>query len=29
MALPADMFSQLTYKDDPVEVEIIIKTKEE
>lgn len=27
MALPADMFPQLTYKDEPVEVEIIIKTK--
>lgn len=29
MALPADMFPQLTYKDEPVEVEIIIKTKED
>ena len=29
MALPADMFPQLTYKDEPVQVEIIIKTKED
>ena len=29
MALPADMFPQLTYKDEPVQVEIIIKPKED
>ena len=29
MALPTDMFPQLTYKDEPVQVEIIIKTKED
>ncbi len=29
MALPPDMFPQLTYKDEPVQVEIIIKTKED
>jgi hypothetical protein len=28
MAFPADMFPQLTFKDEPVEVEIIIKTKD-
>lgn len=28
MALPPEMFPQLTFKDEPVQVEIIIKTKE-
>lgn len=29
MALPTDMFPQLTYKDEPVHVEIIIKAKDD
>ena len=28
MALPAEMFPELSYNDEPVEVEIIIKRKE-
>ena len=28
MQLPKDMFPKLTYNDDPIEVEIIIKQKE-
>lgn len=27
MALPSDMFPQLTYNDEPIEVEIIIQIK--
>lgn len=29
MALPAEMFPELSYKDEPVEVEIIIKQMKE